>query len=350
MRNETEKNRIIWVDNVKVIAIVLVVLGHLFQGIGTAGIIKFTAPISFFEAFIYTFHVPLFFICSGFLYQKTTVVNSLQSYKNNALKKITALGIPYLIFSTISYLLKTIFADNVNAQANGFLKTIFISPDAPFWFLYTLLIIFLITPTAKNKKSAGVIFSVSVIFIITVLSTLSYIPNSQIYIHFVYTTSLYLVWFALGILIAEIKIEKLFSPFWSISFIAAGILTYLCINNGFANHYLFKYASGLLACFGVIGVTGWICRKNKQTPLLGFISKYTMPIFLMHTIFAAGIRAVLLKINITNSAVHITAGIIASFIMPIIAQIIMDKIHLDILIYPLKYISGRKQTSRFRKQ
>lgn len=345
MKNEIKKNRIVWVDNVKVIAIVLVVLGHLFQGLGTSGIIKFTASISFFEAFIYTFHVPLFFICSGYLYQKTTVVNNLQSYKNNAIKKIISLGIPYLAFSSISYILKTIFADSVNTQNAGFIKTIFISPDAPFWFLYTLLILFLITPTAKSKKSAGIIFSFGIIFVAAVLSTLRYIPKSQIYIHFVYTTSLYYVWFALGILLAEVKVKKIFSPFWIISFIIAGAALYFCTNAEIQNNYVVKYTIGALACFGIIGTIGWMFEKNTQLPLLSSFAKYTMPIFLMHTIFAAGVRAVLLKIGITNSALHIIAGIIASFVLPVIAQIIMEKIHLDFVIYPLKYIKLKKQTA-----
>ena len=75
-----------------------------------------------------------------------------------------------------------------------------------------------------------------------------------------------------------------------------------------------------------------------------------MSVFLMHTIFSAGLRAVLLKINITNTAVHIIAGIIASFVLPVIAQIFMEKIHLDFVIYPLKYIKiGKKPLKKESK-
>lgn len=346
MKNEIEKNRIVWVDNVKNFAFILVALGHMLQGLIKAGIMQNSAEFTFFNTFIYTFHVPLFFICSGYLYQITTVVNDLKSYKNNILKKALALGIPYFVFSIISYLLKIIFSGSVNTQAGGFFETLFIDPVPPYWFLYTLFIIFLIMPTAKNKKTAAIMFGISAVFLCAIIATLDLVPQSPLYIQLVYKTALYLVWFVLGILLAKIKIEKIFSPFWIISFIAAGIATHFSINAEMQNNYLVKYAIGILACFGVIGTVGWLFRKNVQPSPLKFISKYSMSVFLMHTIFSSGLRAVLLKLNITNSAVHIIAGIIASFAIPVIAQIIMEKIHLDFVIYPLRYIKIGKKAQK----
>ena len=76
---------------------------------------------------------------------------------------------------------------------------------------------------------------------------------------------------------------------------------------------------------------------------MGFFAKYTIPIFLMHTIFATGIRSVLFKLRITNSIIHILFGLIITFIGPVIAAVIMEKTHLDFLLYPLKYIKIPKK-------
>lgn len=57
-----------WVDDVKVIACILVVLGHFLasvQSYAPGGVLY-----EWFHKTIYYFHVPLFFICSGYLYQK----------------------------------------------------------------------------------------------------------------------------------------------------------------------------------------------------------------------------------------------------------------------------------------
>ena len=50
------KQRVLWIDWIKIIGIYLIVLGHM------------SAPGN---DFIYVFHVPLFFITSGYLAQKS---------------------------------------------------------------------------------------------------------------------------------------------------------------------------------------------------------------------------------------------------------------------------------------
>ena len=100
------------------------------------------------------------------------------------------------------------------------------------------------------------------------------------------------------------------------------------------------FAMGLLACVAVILMVAGGKRFGRG---MDFLAKYTMPIFLMHTIFAAGIRSVLFKLGITNSIIHILFGLIITFIGPVIAAVIMEKTHLDFLLYPLKYIKIPKK-------
>ena len=66
-----------WIDDVKVIACILVVLGHFFQSMTKANILPQSDLYRWFNTTIYYFHVPLFFICSGYLYQKYNKVNSV---------------------------------------------------------------------------------------------------------------------------------------------------------------------------------------------------------------------------------------------------------------------------------
>lgn len=69
-----------WIDWAKAIGIYLVVVGHC------------TFTNTNIEGFIYTFHMPLFFLISGFLYKKEKL--SITLY----LKKLTnRLLVPYLL-------------------------------------------------------------------------------------------------------------------------------------------------------------------------------------------------------------------------------------------------------------
>lgn len=143
-----------WVDDVKVIACILVVLGHFFQSMTKANILPENDLYKWFNTTIYYFHVPLFFICSGYLYQKYSRVNDFKSWKRNVAKKAMALGVPYVTFSTATWVLKTVFSGSVNDQIGGLWDTLLLHPASPYWYLYALFFIFLVTPTFSTTKMA----------------------------------------------------------------------------------------------------------------------------------------------------------------------------------------------------
>lgn len=149
-----EKRREIWVDNVKVFACILVVLGHFFQSMTQAKVLPANDLYKWFITTIYYFHVPLFFICSGYLYQKLSVVNDVQSWGKHILKKLLTLGIPYFTFSLATWVLKTLFSASVNREIGGLRDTMFFHPTSPYWYLYALFFLFIITPTFRNKTIA----------------------------------------------------------------------------------------------------------------------------------------------------------------------------------------------------
>ena len=126
------RNRYEWVDNIKLACCILVVLGHFYQSMIASEIIKGSLFYSFSIQTMYTFHVPLFFVCSGFLYQKSNKVHNLKSWSKNVSDKLLNLGVPYFTFTLITLVIKKIFSDSVNNPADDFFKTLFINPTAPF--------------------------------------------------------------------------------------------------------------------------------------------------------------------------------------------------------------------------
>jgi peptidoglycan/LPS O-acetylase OafA/YrhL len=96
---------------------------------------------------------------------------------------------------------------------------------------------------------------------------------------------------------------------------------------------------GILGCTSVVMIMGCVFAAGERHPAWAFMARYTMPIFLMHTIFAAGWRTVLLKIGVISVPVHMISGLVVSFIGPMIAAEVMKRVKLlDALIAPGKYI------------
>lgn len=327
-----------WVDNVKILATALVAIGHLYMGLTQAGIMARGVAYNCVISALYTFHVPLFFICSGFLYQRLTKYQDFKSYSKGILKKLISLGIPYLVFSSITYLLKFIFSSDVNTENEaGYLKTIFVSPSAPYWFLYALFLIFLVTPIITSKKGAIIsgVLSVGLYFACAV-GLCKYLPS---YLELITTYICNnLIWFVIGMLLAYFDFQykaRREHAIFIFPFIAFFVITKNSVS--FIGKDLLL---GLLACSAIVlpfWSYDWYFHKGK-TRATKFLAKYTMPVFLMHTIFSAGARSVLLRLGVTNAPVHIIVGLIASFCLPILAGMIMEKIKLDFLYSPTKYI------------
>ena len=320
-----------WVDDVKVIACILVVLGHFFQSMTKAKILPESDLYEWFNTTIYYFHVPLFFICSGYLYQKYSKVNSVDSWSKNVTKKALTFGVPYATFTTATWVLKRLFSSSVNDQIGGLGDTLFLHPTSPYWYLYALFFIFLVTPTFNSVKAAT-------IGLVGALAAKSLILTWGEYS--VYAVSTVLsneIWFVLGMSICafnvQLKGRKVKGMICGVLFIILSIMVYTAEISSSA----VSFAMGLLACVAVIMMVASFEEKFGRG--MEFIAKYTMPIFLMHTLFAAPLRSVLIKIGIESAIVHVVFGLGISFAGPIIATWIIKKTKcLEFFLYPNKFI------------
>ena len=100
-----------------------------------------------------------------------------------------------------------------------------------------------------------------------------------------------------------------------------------------------SFVLGVMACISVIFLVA--AYEEKTGKIIGFLAKYTMPIFLMHTLFAAPLRSILLKIGVMNAAIHVVLGLRISFAGPIVAAWVMKKTkYLEFFLYPNKVIKA----------
>jgi fucose 4-O-acetylase-like acetyltransferase len=97
MQQRLKIDRIHWIDTLRAIAIVLVVLGH------TPGIQNYQQAIKY----IYSFHIPLFFFISGMLFNPKLTENKFLLLVRN---QFWALMVPYFAWGLLTYLPWVIFS------------------------------------------------------------------------------------------------------------------------------------------------------------------------------------------------------------------------------------------------
>ena len=123
-------------DWIKGVAIVLMVYGHLTH-IGTQEYLQ-----NNFVGIIYTFHMPLFLIISGFFLDLNS--NISEAFH----KTFQRIMMPYLVFATL-YMLGLVLIKSLNIHTNNappatvldFFKILFIHPRGAYWFLHSLIIL-----------------------------------------------------------------------------------------------------------------------------------------------------------------------------------------------------------------
>lgn len=241
-----------------------------------------------------------------------------------------ALGVPYVTFSTATWVLKKVFSSSVNDQVGGLGNTLLFHPASPYWYLYALFFIFLLTPTFKSVKMAvgGLIVAIA-------MKTIAL--NGGYGVYAVSTVLSNEIWFVLGMSICSFNVQlkgrKIQGAIFGLLFVILSIVVYIAEISGSA----ISFAMGLLACVAVILMVADYADKFGKC--MDFLAKYTMPIFLMHTLFAAPMRSILIKIGVENAVIHVVLGLGISFTGPIIAAWIMKKTKwLEFFLYPNKFI------------
>lgn len=135
----------------------------------------------------------------------------------------------------------------------------------------------------------------------------------------------------------QLKGRKVQGTIFGMLFIILSIVVYATEIGGSA----ISFAMGLLACVAVILMVA--DYEGKFGKCMDFLAKYTMPIFLMHTLFAAPLRSILMKVGIENAVIHVVLGLGISFVGPIIAAWIMKKTKwLEFFLYPNQFLNARK--------
>lgn len=173
--------RIHWIDIVKGIGIILVVVGH-------------TIKVPAIQAWIYSFHMPLFFFLSGYLLESKTITDS-----RFFINKCKSLLLPFFVFRLVLFIYWY------------YVECYFRPLDiGPIWFLIVLFFAEIITAPilCKHRKITHIliyIFICSVSFIM--LNKIHYENEQMNWIHNwikrIFNAN---IWLACGFLIKKISI------------------------------------------------------------------------------------------------------------------------------------------------
>lgn len=275
-----KNDRILWVDALKGIGIILVILGHIYSIYNKVNI------------WIYSFHMPLFFFISGYL-----SLNSLKSNKSNKeylIKKIKTLLIPFIIFEIILYVYWLLIERNFRSFDIG-----------PSWFIITIFFVSNIIYISRRKISQNNLFYIYFVMIFAIIIIIKEMfpqINNTVFIWGL-RILIGMIWYLTGIkvklLLEKTKIKKIINTTgkrWGIFILTLIISIYTSLKNGpvgvfscVMNNYFLYYIAGITGVISCFIGTYCLFKNNEKITWLG---KYSLIILATHE----PIKRVLMKI------------------------------------------------------
>lgn len=281
-----EKKRIQWIDTAKGITIILVIIGHA----------NFQEPI---KAFIYSFHMPLFFFLSGLF------INTESDFNSFLTKRIKGLIIPYLIYNIILLLfywfLNILSQDSTSFKDSIFIKIISLPLairvdnlySTKLWFLPCLfissIIVYLLPKNKKLYLTLGIIITSIGILFCNVLQ-IKFLPWSidaaLLVVIFLIISSLLREYINWGNLLHSNLLLILCIPL-SIIFT---ILNYRYLGNHRVDIYESNYgnfAYFYIAAFAGIYIILNISKRLNSIKVLSYLGRNSIIIYVTHYIYLA---------------------------------------------------------------
>lgn len=285
MKVGADKDPLEWMLIAKGIGIILVVVGHFHPEISPA-------YWSVINEVIYSFHMPLFFILSGYLYS-----HGKYSYSDLIRTKTKRLLYPFIsiavVFFLIKYMVGRILILEHPVDINS-IYSLLLDPVNSYmpllWFVYALFFIFAIYPLLrlilKNTYILLFLLAINVILgsdFLVIGKALANMP-----------------FFVVGVFFRENgELSKMtiradwFYVFVPLAiFFLAYLMTRLLTNFVFVHGYIWQFFIGVVGSLFVINISHAISTffDKKIKSMLLQIGYYSMTIYLFHTLFVSTVR------------------------------------------------------------
>jgi fucose 4-O-acetylase-like acetyltransferase len=304
--------RVAWVDHARGIGIILVVLGHTLRGLVASLIIEPSAVSDGVDAFIYAFHMPLFFLLAG-LFSPHSIDRRTADFLG---EKLRTIAYPYVLWSLLQTCTQIVLARFVNQSASPQdLLRIPYEPMMQFWFLYALFLIFILMHLMRRLRLSWVQ--------ITVTSTLLYVAIPLIGCSWWIANAALLnfPYVALGAL-GYTTLSRRLPELSAAQSIAGAALGFGAVSAGI--YYGADRGLWLTPVFALAGTAASLCLANALSkrgglPLLAMAGEMSLAIYVAHTLFSAGTRIILSHLlHVQSAPVHLFAGVLTGLAGPML--------------------------------
>ncbi len=311
-----------WVDTAKGVGIILVVVGHTLRGLDGSGVLP--AGWKFVDAWIYAFHMPLFFFLAGLFLEHSTR-RPLGAFIDSKARRILW---PYFIWSILQECLRHVSGSSDLPLTR--LWTIIYKPVMQFWFLYVLFLLLVVYAVWRKGGGSWRTFVILAFFLnISMMLGMNYGPWGV-----VYQMGIEIPFLALGVWSSAAQWHAGLpglrpAALWGSAAAGYGIvaMAVALAPSGIPGLPVALAATGIFATV----MLSEALRRWSSAALLATLGVLSLEIFVAHTICSAVWRAGLGALHLNAAFLQIGGGILIGLAGPVGLQWLCKKWGLQIL-------------------
>lgn len=319
--------RAAWVDAAKGVGIVAVVIGHAIDGLLSARLIDAGSAWHGLWYWLYTFHMPLFFLLAG-LFIEHRVARGRAGFLAANLPRLVW---PYLLWSTVQLAVIGLLAGVVNKPepfTAARVAALLWAPVSQFWFLHCLFVLHLAAALVLPRLGRAALLAIALALL--PLPALWDLPYA------IAQPCRFAVFYALGVLLAALpppQPQRDSQP--APMLVAALVASLLLTAQAQAAQVPTWSVQSLPAALAGVAMVGLLCRQPwlHRARALQAIGRYSMAIFLLHVFFVAGMRIGLRRVaGIEDPQIILALATLAGVAGPMGVAAAARRLRLDALL------------------
>lgn len=315
-QNQSSACRVTFLDVAKGIAISLVVFGHVLGGALARNWIVPADGAELIYKFIYTFHMPFFFMVSGALAIDHIRRDPLDAF----ISRCGSIAWPYLLWSAIfiviqSYLAKFMLFPPTDMGAVASAWRVLLGETS--WFLWTLFLCQILLLAAAAVPVVAVFCASLLVALIASRYDLGSFRNV---VHF-------MPYMAFGAMIGRHVKRPLLSQRAPSIFCSIGIfgLIFAYIALGLERDELTDFIAGIAGSAALLLLSYALASRHAATQILSTIGEASLVIFLLHPYLQSAARLVVTQLGGANLALQLTIPALVGILAPTLIWLIAGR-------------------------
>lgn len=341
--SKQEDQRIGYIDALKGFTILCAVLGHVIGGYLTMGTYpEASGQLRKIYNLIYSFHMPLFMMLSGYLYYTAYFSDSGRSDRGRIHRQIyNHIGV-YVLYSILWGFFKILAASLAGVVMQREITPlnialIWVKPVDIYWYLYVLIFLYLIFSvrwlTGTNRWILLIILAV-----VAVSGKGANIP------WFCISKAMYhALFFFIGMAGKKYKDWIIGNKYLTLALFAAAVGKGVLAWN--KEQYTLKNLLGIITALGISLALWYVFQHIKfigNIKILEMCGRYSLEIYVIHNMIVSALKRVIPKVGIHNMYINIALNFIVSTTMPILFSMFCKKTNVYGLFFkPVTYVTNK---------